>query len=187
MIFCLFSQNDTSRDFPGLGPQDGSVTYLDCSNGIPAEYAGPTGPSFPTLCLPVTVAGVASPTQVGILVSPPDWDTVLKVANAQDNSDLLTSIGTYGAFQNGNAITGPVLDPFKNAVFTGGVLSAEARTMLSLTFPLLDQYALSNSPACALYWANLKMSAPEWLTKDVIVYVEGLAKLYNIPIFFPGA
>lgn len=178
----LFSSNDTSRNFPAQCPQDGSVSFLDWSKDDLSVYLGPPPSVFPTVCLSVMASGAINPTQVGLVVNPVNWSQVAAIAAESDNQADLQSISLWGAYKAGQAVTGPLIDLFKAAIFTASQINVEARIQLPLTFPLLDAYATANPDAVRLYWGTLKASPPAWLDATAIAYVEGAASLYSIPL-----
>lgn len=178
----IYNSQDTSRNFPAQCPQDGSVTFLNWNVDDRSAYLGPPPSVFPIVCCTVMASGSPSPNLVGLVVNPVSWAAANAIITEFDNQKDLQSIGLWGGWIAGQAVQGPLVEMFKQAVFTTNSLSAAAKINLALTFPLLDTYAASNPQAVALYWATLKSTPPVWLDQSTITYVEGLAHIYNIPL-----
>lgn len=178
----LYSSNDTSRNFLSQCPQDNSVTFYDWAKDDLSTYLGPPPSQFPTVCMTVMASGSPIASQVGLLVNPASWADADAVATEPDNQSVLSAISVWGAYSGGQAVVGPLLEPFKAAIFGSTSLNTGALLNIPLLFPLLDQYATTVPGAVATYWATLKANAPGWLDAPTIALVEGLAQLYSIPL-----
>lgn len=178
----IYSTNDTSRNFPAQCPQDGSVSFVNWAQDDLTTYLGPPPSIFPTVCITVMASGSPSQNLVGLISNPASWSFAESLVGKFDNQSDLSGISLWGAFVAGSQVQGPLIEMFKQAIFTTNSLSAPAKLNLALTFPLLSQYAATNPQAVALYWGTLKSSPPDWLDAPTIAYTEGLAQIYSIPL-----
>lgn len=161
-------------------------TYVPTGSGIPVvnwygddlfSYLGSPPSVFPSILMTVNSTAYPSPQAVGLLVQPPDWDTVVNVASSNPNDEYLTSITLWGDYQFGQLLP-PVLQ-FQNAVFLDTTLSLGAQVFLPAIFPLLTAN-VRNVPALQAYWLRLQASGQ--VNAGDITTIEGYASIYNIPL-----
>lgn len=177
ILICLYSTEDTSRNFPALIPPGAGVTLYDVSVADMSTYFGPPWSSLPTFCLTVNFKGVPSPTMVGLLVNPPDWATVANAIASPDNTGILQSISAYGTYQGGTATTGPLPNLFNQGiVLVANGLNPVAQQQI----PLITNI-LADSNVGPSYWANLQANPPVWLDTFAVDYVNTLIQLYSFP------
>lgn len=178
VLVVLYSSNDTSRNFPAQVPPSAGATIINWATDDLSQYFGPSPSEFPSVICSVMVGGIASPSMVGLIDNPADWNAAAKIVDASDNQDQLTSISPWGSSVAGAPTAGPLKTLFnQDVVLTKNGLNPQAQQQLPLILPIL-----SDSKLGPTYWGNLKSNPPDWLDSFTIDYVENLSKIYAIPI-----